>query len=93
MKLKTSRHTKSLKTIIFFSGLSPETIKNNRWAKRGKNTIDLEKHVCAKFNETIFNLSTFKISVELASNIYHKGKISLEDAKKSQHRMFSLLNV
>ena len=93
MKSKTSRHTKSLKRIIFFSGVSPKAIKNIRWAKRGKSTIDLEKHVCAKFDGTIFNLNTFKISLELASNIYYKGKISLEDAKKSQHRMLSLLNV
>ena len=30
MKSKTSRHTKSLKRIIFFSGVSPEAIKNIR---------------------------------------------------------------
>ena len=30
MKSKTSRHTKSLKRIIFFSGVSPKAIKNIR---------------------------------------------------------------
>ena len=30
MKSKTSRHTKSLKRIIFFSGVSPEATKNIR---------------------------------------------------------------
>ena len=48
--------------------------------KEEKNTIDLEKLVCAKFDGTIFNFSTFKNSLDLPSNIYHKGKTSLEGA-------------
>ena len=53
-----------------------------RWAKKGKkNTIDPERLVCARFDGTIFNFNTFKNSPDLSSNIYHKGKTSLKDAK------------
>ena len=33
-----------------------------------------------------------KTHPEFLSNMYHKSKTSLEDAKKCQYRMFSLLN-
>ena len=84
--------SKPLKTISFFSGLGPEAEKLLDELKEGKNTIDLEKLVCAKFDGTSFNFITFKNLLQLASNIYHKSQISLEDAKKSSYRMFILLN-
>ena len=60
--------------------------------KKENNTIDSKKCTCAIFDGTVFDLSAFKKSLDFASNIYRKGKISLEDANKSQYKMFSLLN-
>ena len=60
--------------------------------KRKKNTIDPEKLVSVKTDGTIFNFNTFKHSLDFASNIYHKIKTSLNDAKDSQYKMFGLLN-
>ena len=85
-------NSKPLKTISFCSGLGPEAKKLLDELKEEKNTIGIEKLVCATFDGTIFNFITFKNLLELASNIYHKSQISLEDAKKSSYRMFSLLN-
>ena len=83
----------SLKTIIFFSGLSPEAKKIVRGAKeRKKHTLNPEKLVCVKTNETIFNSNPFKYSLDFAPNIYHKDKTSLNYGKKSQYKMFSVLN-
>ena len=84
--------SKLLKAFGFFSGLSPEAKKLLDELKKEKNTIDPEKLVCAKFDGTIFNFNTFKNSVDFASNIYHKSKTSLKDAKNTQYKMFSLLN-
>ena len=60
--------------------------------KKENNTIDSKKRTCAILDRTFFDLSAFKKSLDFASNIYRKGKISLEDANKSQYKMFSLLN-
>ena len=84
--------SKLLKAFDFFSGLSPEAKKLLDELKKEKNTIDPEKLVCVKTDETIFNFNTFKNSLDFASNIYHKGKSSLKDAKDSQYKMFGLLN-
>ena len=65
--------SKPLKTISFFSGLGPEAEKLLDELKEEKNTIDLEKLVCAKFDGTIFNFIAFKNLLQLASNIYHKS--------------------
>ena len=60
--------------------------------KKENNTIDSKKRTCAILDGTFFDLSAFKKSLDFGSNIYRKGKISLEDANKSQYKMFSLLN-
>ena len=49
--------------------------------------MDPEKLVCSKTDGTIFNFNTFKNSLDFASDIYHKGKTSLKDAKKFQYKM------
>ena len=54
--------------------------------------MDPEKLVCSKTDGTIFNFNTFKNSLDFASDLYHKGKTSLKDAKKFQYKMFGLLN-
>ena len=84
--------SKSLKAISFFSELSPKTKKLLDELKKENNAIDSKKCTCAIFDGTVFDLSAFKKSLDFASNIYRKGKISLEDANKSQYKMFSLLN-
>ena len=88
----TKTKLKPLKAILFLWWVKSRGKKTVRWAKKGKSTIDFEKLVCVKTDGTIFNFNTFKNSPEFLSNMYHKGKTSLEDAKKSQYRMFSLLN-
>ena len=89
----TETSSGSLKTIIFFSGLSREAKKIVRGAKeRKKHTLDPEKLVCVKTNGTIFNSNPFKYSLDFAPNIYHQDKTSLNYAKKSQYKMFSVLN-
>ena len=57
--------------------------------KKEKNTIDPEKLVCSKFDGIIFNFNTFKNSLGFASDIYHKGKTWLEEAKKDQYKMLN----
>ena len=66
-------NSKPLKTISFCSGLGPEAKKLLDELKEEKNTIGIEKLVCATFDGTIFNFITFKNLLELASNIYHKS--------------------
>ena len=83
--------SKSLKAISFYSGLSPEAKKLLDELIKERNTIDPEKFVCVKTDGTIFNFNTVTYSLEFASNIYN-DKTSLEDAKKSQYKMVSLLN-
>ena len=53
--------------------------------KKENNTIDSKKRVSVKTNGTIFNFHTFKNALEFASNIYHKHKTSLKDAKNFQY--------
>ena len=56
-----------------------------------KNDIDPEKFVCVKADKTIFNFNKFKISLDLASNIYRNKKL-LKDAENKQHEIKILLN-
>ena len=48
-----------------------------------KNDIDPEKFVCVKADKAIFNFNKFKISLDLASNIYRSKKL-LKDAENKQ---------
>ena len=41
--------------------------------------------------EKFLTLTTFKISLQFASNIYHKGATSLKNASKSQQKLYDLL--
>ena len=90
MQLKTLR-LKIVKDTRVFSGLSPEAKILLDELKKEKNTIDPEKLVCAKFDGIIFNFNTFKNLPEFASDIYHKGKTWLEEAKKDQYKMLKKL--
>ena len=56
-----------------------------------KNDIDPEKFVCVKADKAIFNFNKFKISLDLASNIYRNKKL-LKDAENKQHEIKILLN-
>ena len=77
--------SKSLKTISFFSRLSPEAKKLLEELIEEKNTRDPEKLVCAKSNGVInFNFNKFKAPLDFASDNYHKGKTSLKDAINSK---------
>ena len=62
-----------------------------RELKKKKNDIDPEKLVCIKTDRTIFNFNKFKISPDLASNIY-RDKSLLEDAENKQREIKILLN-
>ena len=59
--------------------------------KEEKNSINIKRLVCVKSDGTIFNFNVFKSSLHFASHIYN-DKISLEEAKNSQYKMFELLN-
>ena len=75
----------------FFSGLSPEAKELLDLLKEEKNSIDFKRLVCVKYDRTISDFNVFKSSLDFASNIYN-GKISLEEAKNPQYKMFKLLN-
>ena len=77
--------------IGFFSGLSSEAKELLDELKEEKNSIDSKRLVCVKSDGTIFNFNVFKSSLGFASDIYN-GKISLKKAKKSQYKMFELLD-
>ena len=62
-----------------------------RELKKKKNDIDPEKLVCIKTDRTIFNFNKFKISPDLASNIY-RDKSFLKDAENKQREIKILLN-
>ena len=75
--------SKLLRTITFFSGLSPETKQLMNEIKEEERDIDPKKLVCTKSDRKIFNFNTFKPSLKFASSIYD-GKITLEEAKKDK---------
>ena len=83
--------SKPLKSISFFGQIDQEAIKVYEKIKKERKDIDPEKRVCVKDNKTIFNFNIFKISTDLASNIYHK-KTSLKNAENTQFEMKTLLN-
>ena len=82
--------SKLLRTITFFSGLSPETKQLMNEIKEEERDIDPKKLVCTKSDRKIFNFNTFKPSSKLVSNIFN-GKITLEETKKDQYEMFKQL--
>ena len=84
-------NSKSLKSISYFSQLSTKAKELFEKIKKEKNDIDPEKFVCVKTDGTIFNFNKFKISLELASNIYMNEKL-LKDAENKQHEIKILLN-
>ena len=58
-----------------------------RWVKKKKkNTIDSEN----LFVQNLMEQFLTSIPLEFASNIYHKGKTSLEEAKKDQYKMLMI---
>ena len=84
--------SKPLKSISFFDQIDQEAKKKvYEKIKKERKDIDPEKRVCVKDNKTILNFNIFKISTDLASNIYHK-KTSLKNAENTQLEMKTLLN-
>ena len=83
--------SKSLKSISYFSQLSTKAKELFEKIKKEKNDIDPEKFVCVKTDGTIFNFNKFKISLDLASNIY-RDKSFLKDAENKQREIKILLN-
>ena len=81
----------NLNSVSYFSQLSPEAKVLFGEIKKEKDDIDPKKHVFVKSNGEIFNFTTFKISLQFASNIYHKGATSLKNASKSQQKLYDLL--
>ena len=79
-------NSKSLKSISYFSQLSTKAKELFEKIKKEKNDIDPEKFVCVKTDGTIFDFNKFKISLDLASNIY-KNKSLLKDAENKQHEI------
>ena len=59
--------------------------------KEEKDNINFKNLVCVKSDGSIFNFNVFKSSLDFASDISN-GKISLEEAKNSQYKMFKLLD-
>ena len=84
-------NSKSLKSISYFSQLSTKAKELFEKIKKEKNDIDPEKFVCVKTDGTIFNFNKFKISLDLASNIYRNKKL-LKDAGNEQNEIKILLN-
>ena len=83
-------NSKSLKSISYFSQLSTKAKELFEKIKKEKNDIDPEKFVCVKTDGTIFNFNKFKISLDLASNIYRNKKL-LKDAENKQYHRKILL--
>ena len=81
--------SKSLKPINYFSQLSSKAKELYEKIKKEKNDINAEKFVCVKTDGTIFNFNKFKISIDLASNIY-RDKNLLKDAENKQHEIIIL---
>ena len=82
-KKQLDTHSKSLKSISYFSQLRARAKELFEKIRKEKNDIDPEKFVCVKTDGTIFNFNKFKISLDLASNIYRSKKL-LKDAENKQ---------
>ena len=85
------KDSESLKSISYFDQLTTRAKELYERIKKGKKDIDPEKIVCVKSDGTIFNFNKFKVSLDLASNIY-RDKSSLKDAKNEQNKIRILLN-
>ena len=79
------KDSESLKSISYFDQLSTKAKELHERIKKEKNDIDPEKFVCVKSGGTIFYFNKFKISLDLASNIY-RDKSLLKDAKNKQNQ-------
>ena len=80
-----------LLAISYFNQLCAKAKELYERVIKEKNDIDPEKFVCVKADKTIFNFNKFKISLDLASNIYRNKKL-LKDAENKQHEIKILLN-
>ena len=80
-----------LLAISYFNQLCAKAKELYERVIKERNDIDPEKFVCVKADKTIFNFNKFKISLDLASNIYRNKKL-LKDAEKKQHEIKILLN-
>ena len=85
------KNSESLKSISYFDQLTTRAKELYERIKKEKNDINHEKIVFVKSDRTIFNFHKFKISLDLASNIY-RDKNSLKDAKNEQNEIKILLN-
>ena len=72
-----------LLAISYFNQLCAKAKELYERVIKEKNDIDPEKFVCVKADKTIFNFNKFKISLDLASNIYRSKKL-LKDAENKQ---------
>ena len=80
-----------LLAISYFNQLCAKAKELYERIIKEKNDIDPEKFVYVKADKTIFNFNKFKISLDLASNIYRNKKL-LKDAENKQHEIKILLN-
>ena len=80
-----------LLAISYFNQLCAKAKELYERVIKERNDIDPEKFVCVKADKTIFNFNKFKISLDLASNIYRNKKL-LKDAENKQHEIKILLN-
>ena len=79
------------KSISYFDQLTTRAKELYERIKKEKNDIDYEKIVFVKSDRSIFNFNKFKISLDLASNIY-RDKSSLKDAKNERNEIEILIN-
>ena len=84
-------NSKSLKSISYFSQLSSKAKELFEKIKKEKNDIDPEKFVCVKTDGTIFNFNNFKVSLDLASDIYNDKEL-LKNAEANQQKIKELLD-
>ena len=82
---------KNLKAISYLNQISPEAKELYERIKKEKNDIDPEKFVCVKTDGTIFNFNNFKVSLDLASDIYNDKEL-LKNAEANQQKIKGLLN-
>ena len=78
--------SKSLKSIGFVSGLSPDAEFLLKEIKEENDDIDSNKLFCTESDGKIFNINTFKTLLKFASSIYN-GKVTLND----QYKIFEQL--
>ena len=90
-KKQLNTDSKSLATISYFSQLSAKVKKLYEEIKKEKNDIDPEKFVCVKTDGTIFNFNNFKVSLDLASDIYNDKEL-LKNAEANQQKIKELLD-